>query len=240
MNDFTPDPNQGSDPRAAHPLDPPAKSAGCFSPKVILGCGCGGFLVVAVLIAIMAKVGFDRAFPTEPLDFPPVTATSEEKNALWESVQAKDAAEEVAIRLTPEQVAVLGQAGLDRMIDEGKIGPRSKIRCELAGPKQDRLRILISAEIAESGGWAAGRFLNLDATGHLVVQAGEIEELEVDEYHIGNSLFSGEYLNKQEALEALDTLRQEGQVDGEIWGFTDRIESLRLVDGAVELKLRPQ
>lgn len=205
--------------------------------KWILGCGCGGFLILIALAAFAVKSFFDGVFPDAPLDFPVAEAPADVVDEL--KARSRSSAEQPGerIRFTPEEVSILAQAGLNDRIAQGQFGPESKIRCQLAGPNDDRLRVLASIQMPDDASWIGGRFFNLTLTGHIVVRAGEVAEIEIDDYQIGTYVV-GESLDQQQSREALKTIQDQMRGDVNTDEIIQKIELLRVHDGQIELELR--
>lgn len=207
--------------------------------KWILGCGCGGFLILIALGAFALKSFVDGILPDTPLDFPVAETPADVVDELEARSRSSVERPGERVSFTPDEVTILAQAALNDRVAQGEFGPQSKVRCELAGPNDDRLRVLASIQMPEETSWIGGRFFNLTLTGHVVIRSGELAEIQIDDYQIGTYM-TGEALNEQQSREALKALQGRPEADISIDETIERIELLRVHDGRIELELRPR
>ena len=210
----------------------PPEPKGLFTP--LRCCGClaivGVFAIVG--IAFAAKLFLDQTFPRAPIEVPKIESTPEERSEVQDRVDsALDANGE--IRLTPRDLTLL----VDSFVGETPMFIEDTARFHCDATEDGYLRMRFTGQFIEDAQFIGGRFLNVEFTGNLTIEDGEVTSAEVASFAIGGH-GQDTPATSQDSKKFFDEMIKNQGVPPEWRAQIDDIESFQFDGEAIRLRLK--
>ena len=195
-----------SQPHFEEPIDPPEDgelSPATRGPLLPISRSGGCLIVLALVLIIAAAIAYQWALNSGlqklPLDIETVSASAEEVElvrAKWRAAQADG-----ELTLSVRNWSLLNQNLIEESIEKGKLLEGSSI--SIGRSADDWLVLKLSLGFPRDGEAPApyaGRFINVQATGSITIEDGQVTSFDTVYYRWG-SVFDSEDLKGEVAVE---------------------------------------